>query len=104
MNFNGAVNNFYGQTSGVSAHETDYSAAFGASYELDFWGKNRDLLNAAESARAASAADRATVALTVTGSVADTYFQLLSLRQRIAGHRGQYPRRPSPPSMWCSGG
>lgn len=83
VNFNGAVNNFYGQTSGVSAHETDYSAAFGASYELDFWGKNRDLLNAAESARAASAADRATVALTVTGSVADSYFQLLSLRQRI---------------------
>jgi NodT family efflux transporter outer membrane factor (OMF) lipoprotein len=83
VNFNGAVNNFYGQTSGVSAHETDYSAALGASYELDFWGKNHDLLNAAESARAASAADRATVALTVTGSVANSYFQLLSLRQRI---------------------
>jgi len=84
VNFNGTVNTFYGQTSGVSAHETDYSAALGASYELDFWGKNRDLLNAAESGRAASAADRATVALTVTASVADTYFQLLSLRQRIA--------------------
>src|ERR1700759_2862740 len=84
VNFNGPVNTFYGQTSGASAHETDYSAALGASYELDFWGKNRDLLNAAESPRAASAADRATVALTVTGSVADTYFQLLSLRQRIA--------------------
>lgn len=84
VTFNGAVTNFYGQTSGTSAHETDYSAAFGASYELDFWGKNRDLLNAAESARAASAADRATVALTVTGSVADSYFQLLSLRERIA--------------------
>jgi NodT family efflux transporter outer membrane factor (OMF) lipoprotein len=83
VNFNGNVSNFYGQTSGVSAHETDYSAGFGASYELDFWGKNHDLLNAAESARAASAADRATVALTVTGSVADSYFQLLSLRQRI---------------------
>ena len=83
VNFNGTATNFYGQTSGTSAHETDYSAAFGASYELDFWGKNHDLLNAAQSARAASAADRATVALTVTGSVADTYFQLLSLRQRI---------------------
>ncbi len=84
VNFNGAVNNFYGQTSGVSAHETDYSAGFGASYELDFWGKNRDLVDAADSARAASAADRATVALTVTGGVATTYFQLLSLRDRIA--------------------
>ena len=58
--------------------------AFGASYELDFWGKNRDLVDSAEGARAASAADRATVALTVTAGVANTYFQLLSLRERIA--------------------
>lgn len=84
VDLNGAVNNFYGQTKGITARETDYSVALGASYELDFWGKNRDLLNAAESARAASAADRATVALTVTGSVINSYFQLLSLRQRIA--------------------
>ena len=84
LSLNGTVNTFYGQTSGVSAHETDYSAGLGASYELDFWGKNRDLLNAAEAARAASAADRRTVALTATGSVATTYFQLLSLRERIA--------------------
>jgi NodT family efflux transporter outer membrane factor (OMF) lipoprotein len=84
LSVNGTVNNLYGQTRGVSASETDYSTGLGASYELDFWGKNRDLLNAAESTRAASAADRATVALTVTGGVANSYFQLLSLRQRIA--------------------
>ena len=78
------VNSLYGQTGGVSAHETDYSAGLAASYELDFWGKNRDLANAAEAARAASAADRQTVALTVTGSVANSYFQLLALRERIA--------------------
>ena len=48
LGLNGNVNSFYGQTSGVSAHETDYSAGLAASYELDFWGKNRDLLNAAE--------------------------------------------------------
>jgi multidrug efflux system outer membrane protein len=84
LGLNASVNSLYGQTGGVSAHETDYSAGLGASYELDFWGRNRDLANAADAATAASAADRRTVALTVTGSVANAYFQLLSLRERIA--------------------
>lgn len=83
IGLNGNVSDQYGRTNGVSAHETDYSLALGASYELDFWGKNRDLANAADAATAASAADRETVALTVTASVANSYFQLLSLRQRI---------------------
>ena len=84
LGVSGNVNSLYGRTSGASARETDYSIGLAASYELDFWGKNRDLANAAEAARAASAADRQTVALTITGSVASTYFQLLSLRERIA--------------------
>jgi multidrug efflux system outer membrane protein len=84
LGLNASVNSLYGQTRGVSAHETDYSAGLGASYELDFWGRNRDLANAADAATAASAADRRTVALSVTGSVANAYFQLLSLRERIA--------------------
>jgi multidrug efflux system outer membrane protein len=83
LGLNGNVNSLYGQTGNTSAHETDYSAALGASYELDFWGKNRDAADSAKAARAASTADRQTVALTVTGSVADSYFQLLSLRERI---------------------
>ncbi|HEY2835817.1 MAG TPA: efflux transporter outer membrane subunit [Rhizomicrobium sp.] len=84
IGFNANLNELYGQAKGTSLHETDWSAALGASYELDFWGKNRDALDAANAARAASAADRATVGLTVSASVADTYFQLLSLRERIA--------------------
>ena len=83
LGLNANVNSLYGQSSGASLHETDYSAGLGASYELDFWGKNRAAANSAGFARAASAADRATVALTVTGSVANSYFQLLSLRDRI---------------------
>ncbi len=59
-----------------------FSAELGASYELDFWGRNQDNLTAAQASLAASQYDRATVALTVTGSVASTYFQLLSLRER----------------------
>jgi NodT family efflux transporter outer membrane factor (OMF) lipoprotein len=78
------VNTLYGQANGTSLHETDYSAGLQASYELDFWGKNRDLLDSAQAAARASRADRATVALTATSAVANTYFQLLSLRERIA--------------------
>jgi multidrug efflux system outer membrane protein len=81
---NGTVNSLFGQANGVSAHETDYSAGLAASYELDFWGKNRAGLDAATAAVRASRADRATVALTATASVANTYFQLLALRERIA--------------------
>jgi multidrug efflux system outer membrane protein len=80
----GSVNSLYGQANGTSLHETDYSAGLEASYELDFWGKNRDVLDSANAAVRASRADRATVALTATAGVANTYFQLLSLRERIA--------------------
>lgn len=84
VGFNGNLASMYGQGSGQSAHETDWMLALGASYELDFWGKLHDTLTAAQAVQAASAADRATVGLTVTASIADTYFQLLSLRDRIA--------------------
>jgi len=83
LGFNANANGLYGQAKGTSLHETDWSAALGASYELDFWGKNRDALQSANAARRASAADRAAVGLTVSASVADTYFQLLSLRERM---------------------
>lgn len=80
----GAVNTLYGEANGVAQHETDFNAGLDVSYELDFWGKNRDALESAQAARAASLSDRQTVALTVTSAVATTYFQLLSLRDRIA--------------------
>ena len=63
-----------GRSAGVS---------IGASYEFDFWGRNRSLLNAAQSSNRATRADRETVALTATAATATTYFQLLSLRERI---------------------
>ena len=55
-----------------------------ASYELDFWGRNRALRTAARAAATASRYDRQTVALTVISSVATAYFQAPSLRDRIA--------------------
>lgn len=83
LGLNANLNTLYGQAKGASLHETDWGAALGASYELDFWGKNRDALQSAEALSAASAADRATVGLSVSAGVANTYFQLLSLRERM---------------------
>ncbi len=54
-----------------------------ASYELDFWGKNRAARDAARALDVASRYDRQTVALTVISSVATTYLQALELRERI---------------------
>ncbi len=54
-----------------------------ASYELDFWGKNRALRNAARASALASRYDQQTVALTVVSSVAGTYFQALEFLDRI---------------------
>ncbi|HEY6484045.1 MAG TPA: efflux transporter outer membrane subunit [Steroidobacteraceae bacterium] len=54
-----------------------------ASYEIDFWGKNRAKRHAAEFAAEASRYDRATVELTVMTSVATTYFQALELHDRL---------------------
>ncbi|HXZ67942.1 MAG TPA: efflux transporter outer membrane subunit [Alphaproteobacteria bacterium] len=79
----GSATHQYGRSSGASAHESDFSAGLAASYELDFWGKNLDTWKSARALRKASIADRQTVALTTTASVADTYFALLSIRERL---------------------
>jgi len=60
-----------------------FNPELSASYELDFWGKNRALRDSARAAAAASRYDQQTVALTVVSSVATTYFQALELRDRI---------------------
>ncbi|MEP6547348.1 MAG: efflux transporter outer membrane subunit [Gammaproteobacteria bacterium] len=60
-----------------------YNPELTASYELDFWGKNRALRDAARAAAVAGRYDQQTVALTVISSVATTYFQALELRDRI---------------------
>jgi outer membrane protein, multidrug efflux system len=62
----------------------EFSALLGASYEVDFWGKNRAAFDAARLAAAASRYDRVTVELTVMTSVATTYFQAIELHDRLA--------------------
>ncbi|HEY6453046.1 MAG TPA: efflux transporter outer membrane subunit [Steroidobacteraceae bacterium] len=60
-----------------------FTPAITASYELDFWGRNRDLHQAALAAARASRFDRETVALTVMTSVAMSYFEVLEFQDRL---------------------
>ncbi len=54
-----------------------------ASYQLDFFGRNRALYAAATATAHASRYDRTTVELTVMAGVATSYFQALELRDRL---------------------
>jgi NodT family efflux transporter outer membrane factor (OMF) lipoprotein len=73
-----------GGGSSSSKQRTSADVGLSASYELDFWGKNRDNVNAAKAALQSSQFDRETVALTVTSGVASTYLQIMTLKDRIA--------------------
>jgi outer membrane protein, multidrug efflux system len=55
-----------------------------ASYEVDFWGKNHDTLEAAKQTAVAAGYDQQVIALAVTSSVAMTYFQALALQDQIS--------------------
>jgi NodT family efflux transporter outer membrane factor (OMF) lipoprotein len=76
------IQNGKGKTLSTTANT--FGLSLNASYELDFWGLAQDNLRAARnSARSALYAQRV-VALTVTADVADTYLDVLALRDRIA--------------------
>jgi outer membrane protein, multidrug efflux system len=66
----------------INFHEFDLG--LDASYEIDFWGKNRAALEAAKESAIASRYDQQVVALATVSSVATTYFQALGLRDRVA--------------------
>lgn len=73
---------------GGSSPRTTYSASFSASYEIDFWGKNRAALRAAEELAVASRFDREVVALTTIVAVANSYFLVLAAHDRLNIARG----------------
>jgi outer membrane protein, multidrug efflux system len=68
----------------------NFSPLLSASYELDFWGKNRAALEAATASAKASRFDRTTVELGVMAGVAGSYFQALELRDRLAIANANY--------------
>jgi len=84
LDANGNATQFAGGSHGSTAHETDWGALLSASYEVDFWGKNRAAANSARALAGAGRADLAAVRITLSNSVAASYFQVLSLRERIA--------------------
>lgn len=84
VNANANANYLAGHSSQGGGHELDWFAMLSATYEVDFWGKNRATATAARLEARASRTDRDTVALTLLGGLADQYFQVLALRERIA--------------------
>jgi multidrug efflux system outer membrane protein len=72
-----------GGIGGGSAERTNYSMSLSASYEIDFWGKNRAALRAAEELAVASRFDREVVALTTVSAVANAYFLVQSAHDRL---------------------
>jgi len=74
--------NFSGSFTGGSESNI-LTASITASYEIDFWGKNRSALRAAEESAVASRYNREVVTLTAVVSVANTYFQVLAAQDRL---------------------
>ncbi|MDH6263491.1 multidrug efflux system outer membrane protein [Bradyrhizobium sp. BR13661] len=87
----GSGSETYSRTSGSSSSGltnggreiVNYSSSLSASYQLDFWGQNRDALQTAEETAKANRFDRDTVALTTLAAVANAYFQVLSSQDRL---------------------
>ena len=68
---------------GGGSESVSYRLALNASYEIDFWGKNRALQRAAQENAVAARFDRDTVAVSTVVSVATAYFQVLSSQDRL---------------------
>lgn len=80
-----------GSTSTTGGVDRDLlSTSLSASYEIDFWGKNRAALRGAEATAAASRFDREVVALSTLATTANAYFQVLAAQDRLRVQRNNY--------------
>jgi multidrug efflux system outer membrane protein len=68
---------------GSGSERSIYTAALSASYEIDFWGKNRANSRAAEENAIAFRFNRDVVVLSTIASVATAYFQVLLSQDRL---------------------
>ena len=80
-----------GSVSGTRTHANQRTrnsssgdALLTANYEIDLWGKNAAGLEAAAHTLTATAFDKEALALVVQSEVASTYFDAVSLKQRLA--------------------
>ena len=71
-----------GGSSGGSERDL-LSTSLNASYEIDFWGKNRAAVRAAEESAVASRYDREVVGLSTVAAAANAYFQVLAAQDRL---------------------
>lgn len=69
---------------GTTVEGRSTSASIPISYELDLWGRLASGVDAAEASLSASRHDLETARLTLVTGVANTYFQLLATRTRLA--------------------
>ncbi|MFC0410799.1 efflux transporter outer membrane subunit [Roseomonas elaeocarpi] len=74
-------NSGYGRTRG--SNNAIKSLALQASYEIDFWGKNRNATEAARQSAIANRYDVGVVTLTTEASLANTYFQVLEAQEEL---------------------
>ena len=72
-----------GPEGGAGQGSNRFNPTFLASYEIDFWGKNRALLASADALAQATRFDRDTVALTAAAATASTYVRILAARERL---------------------
>ena len=72
-----------GSSGGGQSERVNYQTALNASYELDFWGKNRAISQAAQELAIAARFDRDVVAISTTVSVGTAYFLVLGAQERL---------------------
>jgi NodT family efflux transporter outer membrane factor (OMF) lipoprotein len=65
------------------SERNDLFATLTASYEIDFWGKNRFALRATEETAIANRFDSEVVALSSVAAAANAYFQILAAQDRL---------------------
>jgi len=68
---------------GSSTTFSQFSLGLTASYMVDFWGKNRATLYAAEESATVARYNREVVTLTTIVTVANTYFQVLAAQDQL---------------------
>ncbi len=78
------VNNSNDSQSSKAYEETDYTANFSLSYELDLWGKFTAQAQAIDYDYQASYEDVLTTVLSISSSITDDYIDLLSTRKELA--------------------
>ncbi len=78
-----SVSSNFGGGSGFATTFSQYSLGLTASYMIDFWGKNRATLYAAEENATAARYNREVVTLTAIVTVANTYFQILAAQDQL---------------------